>query len=68
MMLKKIILLLIYKYQKTETSLHARCRYTPTCSEYMALSIEKYGVIKGVTKGIRRLLRCHYPNCGEDWP
>ncbi|MFN0083748.1 MAG: membrane protein insertion efficiency factor YidD [Blastocatellia bacterium] len=35
------------------------CRFTPTCSEYAAEAISKYGLIKGVGLGVRRLLRCH---------
>lgn len=35
------------------------CAMHPTCSEYMELSIEKYGAVKGVGKGLRRITRCH---------
>lgn len=35
------------------------CLYTPSCSTYMLQSIEKFGVIKGVPRGIWRLLRCN---------
>lgn len=44
------------------------CRYTPTCSTYMILAINKYGLIIGVIKGIGRLLRCKPPYGGEDYP
>ena len=36
-----------------------RCRFHPTCSEYMILAVEKFGVWKGIPKGIWRLLKCH---------
>jgi putative membrane protein insertion efficiency factor len=39
--------------------LPSACRYEPTCSEYMRQAVERYGVLRGVGKGIRRLLRCH---------
>ena len=39
--------------------LPAACRFHPTCSEYMMEAVAKYGVIRGVWLGIRRLLRCH---------
>lgn len=35
------------------------CRYEPRCSEYTYQAIEKYGIILGVWKGFKRLLRCH---------
>ena len=35
------------------------CIYTPSCSNYMLESIEKFGVIKGVFMGTKRILRCN---------
>jgi putative membrane protein insertion efficiency factor len=35
------------------------CRFYPTCSEYMMEAIERYGVMRGIGMGLRRLLRCH---------
>jgi putative membrane protein insertion efficiency factor len=45
-----------------------RCRFKPTCSTYMIMAIKKYGLVYGVFKGIRRLLRCKPPNGGVDYP
>lgn len=45
-----------------------RCRFEPTCSTYMILAIKKFGLIIGVIKGIRRILRCKPPNGGIDYP
>ena len=39
--------------------LPSACRYSPTCSEYMMQAVERYGVMRGVGMGMRRLLRCH---------
>lgn len=66
--MKTILIKLIRWYQRTPTSLHDKCRYTPTCSEYMALAIEKYGVLLGLWKGCRRLIRCRPPYGGTDYP
>lgn len=35
------------------------CRFEPTCSEYMRQAVERYGALRGVGMGVRRLLRCH---------
>ncbi len=60
-------IVLLYKAFAPE-KVRARCRFTPTCSTYMILAINKYGLIRGVIKGIRRLLRCKPPNGGVDYP
>lgn len=39
--------------------LPSACRYHPTCSEYMKDAVERYGALRGVWLGFRRLLRCH---------
>jgi putative membrane protein insertion efficiency factor len=39
--------------------LPSACRYQPTCSEYMLEAVSKYGVLRGISLGTRRLLRCH---------
>lgn len=35
------------------------CRFYPTCSEYAAEAVGKYGVLKGAVLSVKRILRCH---------
>ena len=66
---KNIVLLMIFFYQRfAPKSIRAVCLFTPSCSEYTRISIQKYGVFKGVKKGFKRLKRCRPPNGGLDEP
>jgi uncharacterized protein len=40
------------------------CRFEPSCSRYMVEAIKKYGLFRGLVKGLRRLSRCHPWNPG----
>ena len=35
------------------------CVFFPTCSEYTILAVKKYGVLKGLYLGLKRILRCY---------
>lgn len=37
----------------------ACCRYTPTCSQYAKIAVERFGVMKGSWLALKRILRCH---------
>ncbi len=50
----------IRAYQRTISKLPPpACRFTPTCSEYAAQAIERYGGARGSALAAKRLLRCH---------
>lgn len=66
----RAIIALVRVYQWTLSPLVGRqCRFQPTCSHYMIQAIEKYGVLRGVAKGLWRIARCN-PFCrpGHDPP
>lgn len=66
---KKIIIFLILIYQRyAPESIRNKCRFEPSCSEYMILSINKYGLLKGLKKGIKRCKRCNINDGGYDYP
>jgi putative membrane protein insertion efficiency factor len=57
---RKIIAgMLFFYHNNVSPILPAACRFTPTCSEYMAFAILKNGIFKGGWMGIRRIFRCH---------
>ena len=46
-----------------------KCRFTPTCSRYLALAIRKYGLLAGTKLGWNRFRHCiGFVPGGEDWP
>ncbi len=63
-MLKKILLGIIFLYQKISAHTPPRCRFYPTCSEYTKQAIEKYGIIKGGKLAFKRIIKCHPLNEG----
>jgi putative membrane protein insertion efficiency factor len=61
--MKKLLILMIDIYSICLAPyIPTECRYHPTCSHYMKESIEKKGVLRGVLKGMKRILRCN-PFC-----
>ena len=66
--LKDIAIFCVKLYQRfaPEKTRH-KCGYFPTCSDYMILSIQKYGLMIGLIKGFRRIKRCDGSH-KEEWP
>lgn len=63
--MKKTILGIIRFYRVFISPLKPpTCRFIPTCSEYAMLAVEKYGIVRGLWKALKRILRCHPFNPG----
>ena len=52
----------IIAYQRTLSgvfsAMGARCRFTPSCSEYGRIAVRRYGFVPGTWMTFTRLLRC----------
>ncbi len=60
-----VIIVAIRGYQWTLSPLLGpTCRFEPSCSRYMIEALRKYGLLRGLWKGVNRLLRCHPWNPG----
>jgi putative membrane protein insertion efficiency factor len=59
--MKKILIGLVRFYQICFSALFGfnKCRFVPTCSNYMIEAISKKGVIKGLFLGVKRIAKCH---------
>jgi uncharacterized protein len=56
----RMALLALRCYQAYLSVLFAgTCRFEPTCSQYAYEAIERFGVLRGVWLGGKRLARCH---------
>lgn len=67
--LKRTIICGVKIYQRyAPDAIRRKCRFEPSCSEYMILAIEKYGLRKGLKKGVNRLKRCNINDGGYDFP
>jgi putative membrane protein insertion efficiency factor len=52
--------LLIRLYQRLVSPfLGQRCKYYPSCSEYAAQAIQRFGILRGLVLAGWRLLRCN---------
>ncbi|MGQ9671842.1 MAG: membrane protein insertion efficiency factor YidD [Candidatus Aminicenantales bacterium] len=59
-MIRKLALFGIRFYQLVFSPLlGGQCRFYPSCSVYTREAVAKYGPLKGIYLGARRLLKCH---------
>jgi putative membrane protein insertion efficiency factor len=62
---RRIVMVPIRGYQKfISPALPPSCRFSPSCSQYTLEAVSKYGALKGLWLGVRRLIRCHPFNPG----
>ncbi|MCG9899199.1 MAG: membrane protein insertion efficiency factor YidD [Hydrotalea sp.] len=52
-----IFLIRIYQYG-ISPMIGPKCRFTPTCSQYTVEAIQKYGPLRGIWMGMKRLSKC----------
>lgn len=58
--MRNLLIWIIRAYQLgVSPLLGPRCRFYPTCSCYARLAIERHGALRGISLGVRRILRCH---------
>lgn len=63
--MKMLLLALLRGYQYAlRPLLGANCRFHPSCSDYAAAAIERYGAWRGTWLAARRLARCHPYHAG----
>jgi uncharacterized protein len=63
--MRRVVLFPLHLYKRfISPLLPPMCRFEPTCSVYMMQAVEKYGAVRGMWLGMRRLGRCHPFNPG----
>lgn len=66
---RKILIWCVKVYQRfAPISVRCMCRFEPSCSEYMILSLSKHGAVKGAVLGLNRIWRCAHKDGGFDFP
>jgi len=57
---RRLAILPIRAWQMTLSPfLGPACRFEPSCSHFTVEAIERYGVVRGMALGVRRIGRCH---------
>jgi putative membrane protein insertion efficiency factor len=59
-LLRSVVVAPIRVYQRLfSPAVGQRCKYYPSCSEYAAQAIERFGILRGLVLAGWRLLRCN---------
>jgi putative membrane protein insertion efficiency factor len=57
---RRALVLLIRVYQRLiSPAFGNRCKYYPSCSEYAAQAIARFGILRGLVLAAWRLMRCN---------
>ncbi len=70
MNLENLVVRSIELYQRNISKIRpvSPCKFEPSCSEYMKQAIKKKKILKGVSLGIYRILRCNmFSKGGKDF-
>jgi hypothetical protein len=60
MRLRSIVVAPIRAYQRLfSPAFGQHCKYYPSCSEYAAQAVERFGILRGLVLATWRLLRCN---------
>ena len=66
---KSMVITLVHIYQRyAPEQTRMKCRFEPSCSQYMIQALERHGLFRGLWKGIGRLRRCNRTGGGFDPP
>lgn len=58
--LRAVVALPVRLYQRLISPMTgSRCKYYPSCSEYAAQAISRFGILRGLVLACWRLLRCN---------
>jgi putative membrane protein insertion efficiency factor len=58
--LRTVVTIPILAYQRLISPLLGpRCKYYPSCSQYAAEAIQRYGILRGLVLAAWRVLRCN---------
>jgi putative membrane protein insertion efficiency factor len=56
----RFVTMLVHVYRATLGHfLGGRCRFEPSCSQYMIDAVRKHGAVRGAWRGLKRIGRCH---------